>query len=76
MNAELQNKIYQVVLNGGFGAICTGIDVSGSTPRSRGASMWVRPDGAIAGTIGGGLIEYEAIQQALELMKSGEASRL
>ena len=76
MNAELLNKINQEVQNGGFGAICTVIDESGSTPRSRGASMWVRPDGTIAGTIGGGLIEYEAIQQALELMKSGEASRL
>ena len=76
MNAELLNKINQEVQNGGFGAICTVIDESGSTPRSRGASMWVRPDGTIAGTIGGGLIEYEAIQQALELMKSGETSRL
>ena len=62
MNAELLNKINQEVQNGGFGAICTVIDESGSTPRSRGASMWVRPDGTIAGTIGGGLIEYEAIQ--------------
>lgn len=76
MNAELLNKINQEVQNGGFGAICTVIDESGSTPRSRGASMWVRPEGTIAGTIGGGLIEYEAIQQALELMKSGETSRL
>ena len=76
MNAELLNKINQEVQNGGFGAICTVIDESGSTPRSRGASMWVRPDGTIAGTIGGGLIEYEAIQQALEVMNSDEASRL
>lgn len=74
MNAELLNKINEEVQNGAFGAICTVIDESGSTPRSRGASMWVRPDGTIAGTIGGGLIEYEAIQRALALMKSGETS--
>ena len=76
MNAELLKKINEEVQNGAFGAICTVIHESGSTPRSRGASMWVRPDGTIAGTIGGGLIEYEAIQQALRLMKSGETSCL
>ena len=32
---------------------------SGSTPRGAGAMMAVFPDGSIAGTIGGGNVEYE-----------------
>ena len=39
MNAELLNKINEEVQNGAFGAICTVIHESGSTPRSRGASI-------------------------------------
>ena len=39
MNAELLKKINEEVQNGAFGAICTVIHESGSTPRSRGASM-------------------------------------
>lgn len=56
--------------------LCTVVSEDGSTPRSRGASMWVRPDGSIAGTIGGGLIEYEAIQQARQMLREGGATRL
>ncbi len=75
MNIELLSKINEEVQAGGYGVLCTETGENGSTPRSRGASMWVRPDGSIAGTIGGGLIEYEAIQEALRLMKSGEPSQ-
>lgn len=53
MNIELLNKINEEVQAGKFGVLCTVTSESGSTPRSRGASMWVRPDGSIAGTIGG-----------------------
>ena len=76
MNAELLNKINDEVQDGGYGVIATLISESGSTPRSRGASMWVRPDGSIAGTVGGGLIEYEAIQEALSMLKQGVENRL
>ena len=76
MNAELLSRINKEIEAGTVGALCTVVRETGSTPRSRGASMWVRPDGSIAGTIGGGLIEYEAIQKALELIKGGETSLL
>jgi xanthine dehydrogenase accessory factor len=33
--------------------------------------MWVRPDGSIAGTVGGGPLEYAVIEKALELLRSG-----
>lgn len=76
MNAELLQQINDEVQKGAFGVLCTVVAESGSTPRSKGASMWVRPDGSIAGTVGGGLIEFEAIQRALLLMGSGETTCL
>ncbi|MDO5115456.1 MAG: XdhC/CoxI family protein [Synergistaceae bacterium] len=76
MDVGLLSRINDEVQAGKYGVLCTVTSEDGSTPRSRGASMWVRPDGTIAGTIGGGLIEYEAIQEALLLMKSGEGTRI
>ena len=73
MNRELLKLIDDEIDEGGYGVLCTVTEEAGSTPRSRGASMWVRPDGSIAGTIGGGLIEYEAIQNALALLASGDS---
>ena len=72
MNRELLEIMHNETEAGKCGVLCTVTDESGSTPRSRGASMWVRPDGSISGTIGGGLIEYEAIKKAKELIFSGD----
>ncbi|MEG1799783.1 MAG: XdhC/CoxI family protein, partial [Synergistaceae bacterium] len=74
MNKELLQLINEETEQGMFGVLCIVTEESGSTPRSRGASMWVRPDGTIAGTIGGGLAEYETIGAALKLLASGEPS--
>ena len=43
----------------------------GSTPRGAGAMMAVFADGASAGTVGGGNVEYEAQRLAAELLESG-----
>ena len=72
MNRELLHLIDEETQAGCCGVLCTVTEESGSTPRSRGASMWVRVDGSIEGTIGGGLVEYEAIERARELLASGE----
>lgn len=45
---------------------------SGSTPRGTGALMAVLPDGSIAGTIGGGNVEFEAQKLAAEVLRTGE----
>lgn len=52
--------------------LCTVVGSLGSTPRDLGAAMWVRPDGSIAGTIGGGPLEYAVIGKALEILASGD----
>ena len=46
----------------------------GSTPREAGAFMLVSPN-AICGTIGGGQLEYMAIDKARQMMKSRKGSR-
>jgi xanthine dehydrogenase accessory factor len=53
--------------------LATVIGQSGSTPRSVGAKMIVRPNGAIFGTIGGGLVEFQTQNLAREVFKTGKA---
>ena len=49
--------------------LVTVLAASGSTPRGTGAVMAVWPDGASAGTIGGGNVEFEAVKLARALLK-------
>ncbi len=48
---------------------------SGSTPRLAGAKMIIHRDGRIAGTIGGGLVEAQAIKEAAKCFASGHSMR-
>lgn len=48
------------------------ISAKGSTPRDEGAEMFVGPD-SVEGTIGGGQLEYMAIDRARRMLESGEA---
>lgn len=72
MNRDILTLINGEVEAGEYGVLCTVTEESGSTPRSKGASMWVRRDGSISGTIGGGLLEFETIKKAGELLASGD----
>jgi xanthine dehydrogenase accessory factor len=48
----------------------TVVSTRGSAPREAGAAMLVTPDG-IAGTIGGGALEWEAMAEARAMLKAG-----
>ena len=48
------------------------ISARGSTPRDAGAEMFVRPD-SVQGTIGGGQLEYMAIDRARQMLADDEA---
>ena len=50
--------------------LCSIIASSGSVPRGAGAKMAVFADGSICGTIGGGSVEFCAIQRALEVHRT------
>ncbi|QTX32677.1 XdhC family protein [Aminithiophilus ramosus] len=64
--------IHEALQAGDQGVLCTLVEEAGSTPRSRGARMWVRPDGSIVGTVGGGVLEHRVIARALEMIASRE----
>ena len=55
------------------GALCTIVRSQGSTPRRSTSKMLVYADGSITGTVGGGELENRVIQEALEVIQTGEA---
>ncbi len=69
----LFHEIHQALRNGQELAVATIITDSGSTPRNSGSRMIVFADGRASGTIGGGAIEGDVIQRALNLLETGGA---
>src|SRR5437588_10017684 len=47
---------------------CSVVDTRGSTPQKAGAAMLVFPDGSQRGTLGGGCVEAEVKQRALDVL--------
>ena len=54
-------------------ALVTVIGATGSAPRGMGATMAVRKDGSIVGTVGGGNLELFTIRHALASIEEGVA---
>ncbi len=52
--------------------LCIVTETTGSTPRKAGSKMLVFQDGAIKGTVGGGSVEFQTIQDALKIISCGE----
>ncbi|MFY9140565.1 MAG: XdhC family protein [Thermacetogeniaceae bacterium] len=69
----LLKEIVDLYRRGEEAVLVTLCSTKGSTPRKAGAKMLVYPDGKIKGTIGGGELEYRAINKALEVMKKKES---
>ena len=63
LNAKKENKVY---------AIATVVQTEGNTPRKAGAKMLVLADGSIHGTVGGGIVEKQAIADCLIAMRTGQ----
>src|SRR5258706_11899213 len=57
-------------------AMATVIETRGFTPRKAGARMLLAEDGETAGTVGGGAIEREVLEQARALLGSGGSATL
>lgn len=51
------------------------VDSAGSIPNQRGAKMLVTTEGLAFGTVGGGKIEKRSIEEAQEMLRSGESPR-
>lgn len=70
---EILDEALSLLESGEPFALVTIIAQQGSTPRAAGAQMLVRPDGSIAGTIGGGLLEATMMRQAAEAIAAGRS---
>ncbi|GFK92188.1 putative xanthine dehydrogenase subunit A [Fundidesulfovibrio magnetotacticus] len=57
-------------------AVATIVTNEGSTPRTAGAKLLARPDGTMAGTVGGGLVEAQVLQAAARTLESGASELL
>jgi xanthine dehydrogenase accessory factor len=57
-------------------ASATIVTHEGSTPRSSGSKMLLRPDGVMHGTVGGGLVEAQVLTAAEQVLKDGQARLL
>ena len=70
---ELFREIFQFCQAGKTCVLATVIETKGSTPRKQGAKLLVYPDGNILGSIGGGCVEAEVWQEAMEVMDNGKS---
>ena len=66
---EIYQKIPELIENGETGAYCTVVETKGSTPQKSGAKLLILPDLQNIGTLGGGCVEAEARQQAIDLIR-------
>jgi xanthine dehydrogenase accessory factor len=67
---ELLKKLLELSKQGKPCAFVKITASSGSVPRGIGASMLVKAEGRVAGTIGGGMVEFRAIQEAQKAIEA------
>ncbi len=65
----VDNAIINYLAENKGGVLCTIVDSSGSSPRAKGAEMLVT-ENEIIGSIGGGAIEMDAINEAKKILKT------
>jgi xanthine dehydrogenase accessory factor len=70
---DIYSQISTVQKAGTPAVFCLVTGTQGSTPRKAGSKMIVFPDKHISGTIGGGSVEAQAIEDALEILTTGSA---
>jgi xanthine dehydrogenase accessory factor len=73
---DIYEEIIKIKAEGEEAALVTVISTKGSTPRKEGTKMLVRTDGSITGTIGGGNMETQVIEESLEAIRKGISKRL
>ncbi len=75
MSRTVIHEALRAVQAGTPAALATVVATKGSTPQKVGAKLLVRPDGGVAGTLGGGAVEAEAIREAREVLARGAPVR-
>ncbi len=69
MNAHLYSKLYQILKNGMGAVLIRIVHRAGSAPRGVGSICIVDEEGTLYGTIGGGILEFRAMENAKVLLK-------
>ncbi len=69
---EIYQELVNVTSKGERAVLATVISSSGSAPRKAGAKMLIKNDGTFIGTVGGGGVEQQVREKAIEVMNSGE----
>jgi xanthine dehydrogenase accessory factor len=69
---DLYEAIEKYINNRQKGVLATVIYSAGSAPRDIGAKMFIGDDGKCFGTIGGGSLEFDACNEAIRIMETGE----
>lgn len=73
MEGKILKAVSSAVEKGIETAVVTVLEVKGSSPGKEGSMMAVFSDGSILGTVGGGSLEYEFIQEALKAIKENKS---
>lgn len=71
--ARTWTTVERLIRTQGAAALVTVVATRGSTPREAGARMVVAPDGAISGSIGGGSLEWLALEEARRMLAAQPA---
>ncbi len=70
---QVLQAIVDALRSGETIAVLTVVRASGSTPRHLSSNMMVRLDGTFVGSIGGGTMELQAIQDARTAISAGQS---
>ena len=73
---DIYQEIVRIKSEGEEAALVTIVTTTGSTPREEGAKMLVKADGSILGTIGGGNLEAQVIEEAIKVIGQGKPKRI
>jgi len=73
---DIYQEIVRIRAEGKEAALVTIVSAIGSTPRGEGTKMLVRANGSIVGSIGGGNLEAQVRDQAIEVIRKGKPQRL
>lgn len=72
---DIRTALKSLAKGSSHGVLVEILSTAGSTPRGPGTQMLLLPDGTFSGTVGGGTLEYNAQQKALEVLRSGIPDR-
>ena len=69
---EIYQELVNVISKGERVVLATVISSRGSAPRKAGAKMLIKKDSTFIGSVGGGGVEQQVREKAIEVMNSGE----